>query len=176
MGLDDMVRATLSGDLKARTELGEWMYAELRRFFGQCFNQADSDVLVHATVTELLAKLPEYTRREGEFPSWVLGFAGIATRRRKAQIGRERARQAALQLWVHAPSTSPLSAAVRLERWSRILRYLPELPEKYRLVLEHELAGGDDEAYAAEHEISVQTARTRRYRARQLLKALVKSS
>jgi DNA-directed RNA polymerase specialized sigma24 family protein len=175
MDLGDLLRAARSGDLAARDELALGLYAELRRFFANCFEDADCDLLVHATITELLEKLPQYSRPTSEFHSWVLGFAGIATKRRRAEIGREHARKAALQLWARSPKAGPLSALVEIDRKNRMHQHLPLLPDKLRLALEHWLAGGDDESFAAAHNISVVTARTRRHRAVQRLKELAGS-
>lgn len=184
MDLDATVRAAQSGDVPAKKELVIWAYAELQRFFANYFNYVDSAILVQATITELLEKLPHYSRPTSEFHSWVLGFAGIATRRRRAEIGRERARKAAVRRWAgpskpgplaRSPRPGPLSTLVEIDRRKRMHQYLPLLPDKLRLALEHWLAGGDDETFAAAHNISVVTARTRRHRALQRLKELAGS-
>jgi DNA-directed RNA polymerase specialized sigma24 family protein len=184
MDLDATVRAARSGDVPAKRELVVWVYRELQRFFANYFDCVDNDILTHTTIIELLEKLPEYSRPTSEFRSWMLGFAGIATKRRRAEIGRERARKAALRRWARpskpgplarSPTPGPLSALVEIDRKNRMHQYLPLLPDKLRLALEHWLAGGDDESFAAAHNISVVTARTRRHRAVQRLKELAGS-
>lgn len=71
---------------------------------------------------------------------------------------------------------TPTSILFEREQSELIARCIRELPKIYREALEHDLASGDDESLAREAGISVVTVRTRRLRARRMLKVMLEQA
>jgi RNA polymerase sigma factor (sigma-70 family) len=172
--LDQLIRRAQAGDAKAFEQLGRWMSAELLRFFRVAFQEADATDLAQETSIVVLSKLEAFEPRDSDsFRRYLLKVASFQAKSKRRASTRAYDRQAKRPACDDAPGLSPHSVLLGQERRDLLDRWIPELPDIFRRALEHELAGGDDQALAEREGISLITARTRRVRAHARLKDLI---
>lgn len=179
MEIEDLVLAVQRGDSRAWRELSTRLGTELRPFFRQWFGEADASDLIQNTLMVVHRKLPEFELRPGKpFRHWVGAIARIEANEARRQRGAEQRLAAAARLaaaW-RVPSANPSSRLDRARDRARLAHALAKLRTHYRLVIEHDLAEGDDCTFAQRAGIERGSVRTRRRRAYALLRRLVRKS
>jgi RNA polymerase sigma factor (sigma-70 family) len=175
--LDQLIRRAQTGDREAVDELGCWLNAKLSRFFGNCFETDVASELVQDSIVVILKQLHAFEfERPDSFNRYLMKVAAIQAKSRRREGHRAWRRQTKLEAIVHVPDLSPPSRVLAKERRELMIRWIPRLPDVLRRALEHELAGGDDESLAQRENISLTTARTRRFRARKRLQILIEQA
>lgn len=180
MGLDELHEAVRARQPGAWEALGRGLFAELSRFFGNCFDRTSAEELTQTTILVVLRKLDRFQPvGPHAFRNWVLAIAGRQARAHAHGPRRERARRSKLDadpsptamcsLAVHGP----VEELLRRERLELISECLSRLPELHRRALESDLAGDDYREFAVREGISVGGARVRRHRALAQLRQLV---
>lgn len=174
--IDDLVLAVQGGDSRAWTELALRVAADLRPFFRRWFDEDEVKDLVQTTLMTVHRKLPQFEVRPGEpFLRWVRTIARIEAQEALRQRARARRLAAAAELAAAPPSPSPkVSWLDRSRLWGALRASLAKLSSRYRVVIENDLQEGDDVALARRHRIVPGTVRTRRRRAHQLLRRLLR--
>ncbi|MFO7568116.1 MAG: sigma-70 family RNA polymerase sigma factor [Enhygromyxa sp.] len=176
---DDLVLAVLGGDQRAWRQLGPRLRKVIRPCFLRFFGEADADDLVQSTLVIIHRKLPEFEVRAGK-P--IRKWARTIARSQVQDELRRRARRAKLMnSLANAPRPPTTKLSTRLGRaqayvleLERVREALPMLDSRYRRVIENDLEGGDIDEFAAREQIERGTVRTRRRRAYQILRQLVR--
>lgn len=157
-----LIRAARDGQVQARDALGLWLSDELISFFSARHSSAQTNELVQETMKDIMAKLVSHAPDDPDaLLAWALGFAGTKARAAKAERRRARAREGKLRARVHTPARLMDSKLGAQQRRELVYRYLPQLPDLYREVLQHRLDGGSDRSFAERAGIPEGTARRR---------------
>lgn len=176
--LDELVLRVQGGDSRAWTELGRRLLIDLYRFFRGRVNESEVDDLVQLTIIIVHRKLPEFEVREGEpVLRWVRTIARVQVLEEFRQQGRRQRLKAnyAAQV-VPTPSTNISSRLDRAANLEAVGQALPKLESPYRRVIENDLRGGDLGRFARREGLKRGSARTRRRRARGMLRRLVRAA
>jgi RNA polymerase sigma factor (sigma-70 family) len=180
MEIDDLVLAVQGGDSRAWTRLASLLAADLRPFFRRCCGGSGDDAsdLIQSTLMVVHRKLPQFEVRAGEpFRSWVRTIARIEAQAALRQRGRRNRLEAAARIAADKGMPSSPNLGSRLD-WARhyvvVEQALGKLGSRYRLVIEHDLAEGNDSTFAQRQGIKRGSVRTRRRRAYQMLRRLAR--
>jgi len=99
MNLDELARAALAGDLRAKDELARYLDSGLRRYFCARWATDVADDLVQRTFVAMLESSAQFEPRgENAFVRWVYGIAKMQNRakRRVDAIAAVRAKKLAM--------------------------------------------------------------------------------
>jgi RNA polymerase sigma-70 factor, ECF subfamily len=166
--LGELLRAARDQQPGAWPRLGGPLMLKLRLSLTKWVGAEDAKDLAQRTFIILMDRLPGF-QPEGTLEAWVFGIA------RHLALDELRARKRRI-IWEAAAgevqlrqSVSPSSQLRRNECFKVLQDELAHLPKHLRDVIEHDLAGGDAEAFARKEGIALATVRTRRHRAHELL-------
>lgn len=180
VGLDELYEAARARDPVAWEALGRGLFAELSRFFANCFDRTTAEELAQTTIVVVVRKLDQFQPiGPNAFRNWVLAIAGRQARACAHEPRRELARRSKLDSsgnptpMISSSLHSPVDELLRRERLELISECLSRLPASYRRALESDLAGDDYREFAVREGISVGGARVRRHRALAQLRKLV---
>jgi RNA polymerase sigma factor (sigma-70 family) len=169
MDLEALLRAARDGDRAAWDDLVPSLYRELRAFFRRDFDDPSAVELTQRTVTIVARQLPGFVPQKS-LRQWVFGIARNQGRLEHRARARARALGELAALVVQTPGTSPTARIYARELVALLREEIEKLPPHYRCVVEHDLEGGELEALAEREGIEPATARSRRFRALQLLR------
>ncbi|KIG12566.1 hypothetical protein DB30_01229 [Enhygromyxa salina] len=175
MKLDDLVRRAQAGDHEALGALMTWASDQLWAFFrNKRFNEQDAADLVQDASLILLQKIHAFeSEHPDSFARYLRRVASLHAMSSRREAARAWGRRAKLDAQVNSPPRGLASGVEAKERHELLIRCMAQLPDKYRRALEHEFEGGDNESFARREGISLSAARTRRFRAHQLLEQLL---
>jgi RNA polymerase sigma factor (sigma-70 family) len=145
--------------------------------FRSSLDEADAEDVIQNTLVIVDRKLPELEWRSAkEFRSWVRTIARHQARELLRQQGRRdrqagAARDMAAQ---RAPSASFVSQLDRARQEELVHEAITKLATPYRVVIENDLDEGESDDLAKQQGIALGTVKTRRRRARQMLRRLVR--
>jgi RNA polymerase sigma factor (sigma-70 family) len=175
--IDDLVLAVLRGDSRAWKKLAVRLQADLRSMLRSSLDEADAEDIIQNTLMIVVRKLPEFEWRSGKaFRSWVRTIARHQVRELLRQRGRwDRqagvARDMAAQ---RAPSATIHSRLDQARQGELVQEAITKLATPYRVVIENDLNEGQGDTLAEQEAIAPGTVKTRRRRARQMLRRHVR--
>lgn len=175
MDLDELVLAVRGGDSRAWNELGPRLIAELGPYFQRWFAEADARDLTQDTLVVVVRKLPEFkVDAKRPFRRWVRSIAHTQIKEAFRQQGRRDrlAHELAEARWT--PPTSPTGRYAQTESLALVVEALDEIADRYRRAIEHDLQDGDPHDFARRERIERGSVRTRRRRAYQVLRRVVR--
>jgi RNA polymerase sigma-70 factor (ECF subfamily) len=172
MSLETLLRAARAGDRRVWPQLAKTASQRLRAYFRQQSLQADASDLAQRTLLLVHERLPRLEHQKS-LEGWLFAIGRNLAREQR----RARARHEALcEKMANVPNPAPPgpSTVVRQEEVYRVVEEeFDKLPEPLREVLEHDLDGQPSRELAAKRSINPDTVRTRRNRARGVLRTRV---
>lgn len=156
--------AIRDGDPQGLEGLATYLVAQLRPYFSRRVGPVDEWDLTAEVVEIVLRKLPQAPDEPEAFRRWVFTIA----RNQLQNLERKRGRRQGHSISVGelpARQMALSSALHRFALWGRFLRARTRLRGSHREVIDHDLAEGDDRAFARARGIKTATLRTRRHRA-----------